>query len=195
MSTPAYRALPQEDQYETLVGPGDFECELGEPEDRTLFRDLKPLVDRLNEQHEQIVAMRQPRPEVVCVVGSTRFVDEHAVQRWEMEKKGIITLGINLLPASRGFGPDHQADAEGPAVKEMLDAISLSKVALADRVFVVNCGGYIGDSTRAEIEYANKLGKPVSYLEPVSPTCASPLNGDDHGDSQAPARADAPQPQ
>lgn len=180
MSTPnyhmrnsAYHVLPQEDQYETLVGPGGFECDLGEPEDRSFHRDLKPVVKKLNEQHDRIEFLRaalakHPRPEVVCIVGSTRFVEEHSVQRWEMEKKGIVVLGINLLPAGRGFGPDHQADAEGPAVKKMLDELSLSKVAMSDRVFVVNCGGYIGESTKAEIEYAQKLGLPVSYLEPLS---------------------------
>jgi hypothetical protein len=41
----------------------------------------------------------------------------------------------------------------------------LRKIDLADEVFVVNVGGYIGTSTRREIEYAGKTGKVVRYLE------------------------------
>ncbi len=36
---------------------------------------------------------------------------------------------------------------------------------MADEIFVVNVGGYIGSSTRSEIEYAIVHGKPVRYLE------------------------------
>ena len=41
----------------------------------------------------------------------------------------------------------------------------LRKIDLADEIFVINVGGYIGSSTKAEIEYAEKTGKPVRYLE------------------------------
>jgi len=46
-----------------------------------------------------------------------------------------------------------------------LDTLHLRKIDLADEVFVVNKDGYIGDSTRHEIEYAQSKGKPVRYLE------------------------------
>jgi hypothetical protein len=29
----------------------------------------------------------------------------------------------------------------------------------------LNVGGYIGESTRSEIEYAQKIGKPIKYLQ------------------------------
>jgi hypothetical protein len=35
---------------------------------------------------------------------------------------------------------------------------------MADEIFVINVGGYIGESTKSEIEYAIKMGKPVMYL-------------------------------
>ena len=41
------------------------------------------------------------------------------------------------------------------------------KIDLADRVFILNVGGYIGDSTRSEIAYAKKLKKPIDYLEKI----------------------------
>ena len=47
----------------------------------------------------------------------------------------------------------------------MLDDMHLRKIDLADEIFVVNVGGYIGSSTRREIEYAQNTGKTVKYLE------------------------------
>jgi len=48
----------------------------------------------------------------------------------------------------------------------MLDALHRHKIDLADRVLVVNPGGYLGESTRSEIDYARASGKPVSFTEP-----------------------------
>jgi hypothetical protein len=50
----------------------------------------------------------------------------------------------------------------------MLDDMHKRKIDLADEIFIINAGGYIGPSTRSEIEYASKTGKPVKYLEPIS---------------------------
>lgn len=47
--------------------------------------------------------------------------------------------------------------------KAVLDALHLRKIDLADRILVVNPGGYIGESTRREIAYARAAGKPVSF--------------------------------
>ena len=49
--------------------------------------------------------------------------------------------------------------------KEMLDDMHKRKIDMADGIYVINVGGYIGDSTRSEIEYAKALGKSVDYLE------------------------------
>jgi hypothetical protein len=49
--------------------------------------------------------------------------------------------------------------------KKMLDDIHKRKIDMADEIFVINVGGYIGDSTRSEIDYALKHGKIVRYLE------------------------------
>jgi hypothetical protein len=35
---------------------------------------------------------------------------------------------------------------------------------LADEIFVINVDGYIGESTRSEIDYAHQTGKAVHYL-------------------------------
>lgn len=49
--------------------------------------------------------------------------------------------------------------------KEMLDDMHKRKIDMADEIFVINVGGYIGTSTRSEIEYAKMTGKTVRYLE------------------------------
>ena len=51
--------------------------------------------------------------------------------------------------------------------KEMLDDMHKRKIDMADSIYVINVGGYIGDSTKSEIEYAREHGKKVEYLEPV----------------------------
>ena len=42
-----------------------------------------------------------------------------------------------------------------------------AKLDLADAGYIVNPGGYIGESVRSEIEYARSLGKEILYLEPI----------------------------
>lgn len=106
------------------------------------------------------------KPEVVCLCGSSRFIDQMAVMAWELEKLGAIVLSLHLLPHGYpGLKADHQAEAEG--IAEAMDELHLRKIDLADSILVLNVGGYIGDSTRKEIEYAESFSVPVDYLEPL----------------------------
>lgn len=107
-------------------------------------------------------AIAADRPLVVCLCGSSRFVDRMAVLAWNFEKEGHIALGLHLLPRWYTQYEDHQAEHEG--IAEQMDALHLRKIDMADEVFVVNVDGYIGDSTRREIAYATAQGKPVRYL-------------------------------
>lgn len=109
--------------------------------------------------------MSKEKPNIVCLCGSTKFVDVMAVLAWELEKKGEIVWGCNLLPAWYGVLGAHIAEKEG--VADILDQLHLAKIRLADRVVIVNVNGYIGEQTQREIEFAESLGKPISYLEPV----------------------------
>jgi hypothetical protein len=100
-------------------------------------------------------------PPVVCLCGSTRFVDEFNRQRRELTERGEIVLSIEVVTTqAREHDPQH-AD---PALKARLDELHKRKIDLADYVLVLNVGGYIGDSTRSEIDYATAHGKPVRYL-------------------------------
>lgn len=120
------------------------------------------------------------RKKIICICGSTRFADLHAIKRWEFERTGeAICLMINYLPgwyAEKEFGKgknDHFGEASG--LKESLDELHFRKIDLSDEIFVVNHDGYIGESTQNEIEYAKKTGKPVKYMEPPAEKQAQQL--------------------
>lgn len=51
--------------------------------------------------------------------------------------------------------------------KEMLDDMHKRKIDMADSIYVINVGGYIGESTKSEIEYVREHGKKINYFEPV----------------------------
>nr|WP_202545435.1 hypothetical protein [Streptomyces sp. SID5606] len=73
-----------------------------------------------------------------------------------------LTLA-GVIVVSPGESDESFTDEE----KAALDALHLRKIDLADRVLVVNPGGYIGESTSREIAYAHATGKPVSFTHLV----------------------------
>lgn len=79
----------------------------------------------------------------------------------DLTLKGNIVISVGLF----GHSGDDEVWTEG--TKEMLDNMHKRKIDMADEIFVINVGGYIGESTRSEIEYAIRNGKKVDYLEPV----------------------------
>lgn len=105
---------------------------------------------------------QEPQPKVICLCGSTRFIDQFAVATWVLELRGHIVLGCTLLPAWYCQVRDHFAEILG--VKVQRDDHHLRKIDLSDDVLVLDIGGYIGESTRNEIAYATAHGKPVRYV-------------------------------
>jgi hypothetical protein len=97
---------------------------------------------------------------IVTLCGSTRFKEEF------MEAQKLLTLEGNIVISVGLFGHSGDNDVWKPGVKDMLDDMHLRKIDLADEIFVINVGGYIGESTKREIAYAEKTGKKVKYLEP-----------------------------
>ncbi len=49
--------------------------------------------------------------------------------------------------------------------KKMLDEMHKQKIDMSDEIYVINVGGYIGESTKNEIEYAKAKSKKINYLE------------------------------
>jgi hypothetical protein len=102
------------------------------------------------------------RPKIITLCGSTRFTSEMLAEAWRITITGVIVIHWNILESKEAFS--HGAERDN--VKEIIDNLYLHKIAMADEVRVINVGGYIGDSTRAELRHARKLRKPITWLEP-----------------------------
>ena len=96
------------------------------------------------------------RPEIVCICGSARFADEMRAANRDLTFAGVIVVA-----------PGEAGELVTSEQKTVLDALHLRKIDLADRVLVVNPGGYVGESTSREIDYAQAAGKPVSFTHPL----------------------------
>ena len=99
---------------------------------------------------------------VVTLCGSTKFEADFAKvnQRLTIEGCVVISLGMFSLPDL----PDYDWAADSLNLKWRLGRVHFQKIRMADEVYIVDPGGYVGDSTRREIAYAESLGKPVRYL-------------------------------
>ncbi len=112
------------------------------------------------------------RPTVVCLCGSTRFWRTFQELGLQETLAGRIVLSIGAARAAddddRTFG-GYTPAAEYDAVKDQLDELHKRKIDLADEILVLDVGGYVGPSTRSEIEYAQAAGKPVRWLSQELP--------------------------
>jgi hypothetical protein len=105
--------------------------------------------------------LQESRPQIVCLCGSSRFSEAFRQANLVETLAGKIVLTIGCEWHS------DQALGLTEADKQQLDKLHLRKIDLADIVYVLNVGGYIGDSTRREIEYAREQGKAIRWLEPL----------------------------
>ena len=97
---------------------------------------------------------------IVTLCGSTKFKDDFIKEQKKLTLEGYIVISVGL------FGHSGDDEVWTEHTKEMLDDMHKKKIDLADEIFVINKGGYIGQSTKSEIEYAIKTGKKVNYMEP-----------------------------
>ena len=103
---------------------------------------------------------------VVTLCGSTRFREQFMQAQKDLTLQGYIVISVGLY----GHAGDQEVwenmdEGTLTKTKEMLDDMHKRKIDMADEIFVVNVGGYIGDSTKSEIKYAHENGKVVRYLE------------------------------
>lgn len=144
---------------------------LADPEDQTeeeswawerkevsLFREWRGIA------HAAGTIPRNPVPLIVCLCGSTRFYTAFQEANYRETMAGNIVLTVGFYPhaADRAHGEEVGVT---PEQKVALDELHKRKIDMCDEVFVLNVGGYIGESTRAEIEYTQRIGKLVRYLE------------------------------
>ena len=103
---------------------------------------------------------------VITLCGSTRFKDAFMEAQKRLTLEGNIVISVGLYGHSGDQEVWENMD-EGTLTKtkEMLDDMHKRKIDMADEIYVINVGGYIGDSTRSEIAYAIEHNKKVNYLE------------------------------
>ena len=93
---------------------------------------------------------------VVTLCGSTKFKDQFMQIQSQLTLQGYIVISVGCFGHSGDIFTDEQ--------KVMLDDMHKRKIDMADEIFVINVNGYIGNSTKSEIEYAKKHGKTITYL-------------------------------
>lgn len=96
---------------------------------------------------------------VVTLCGSTKFKEQFIKAQKRLTLEGCIVISVGLF----GHSGDMEVWTEG--TKAMLDDMHMRKIDMADEIFVINVGGYIGESTRREIDYATSKGMTIRYLE------------------------------
>lgn len=107
------------------------------------------------------------RPRIVCLCGSTRFGPAFREMEFRETLAGkiVVTIGCNMKSDGDLFGD--MGEAARQVIKQKLDELHLRKIDLADEVLILNVDGYIGESTKRELEYARRQGKHVRFLETV----------------------------
>ena len=95
---------------------------------------------------------------IITLCGSTKFKDDFISQQKRLTLEGNIVISVGL------FGHSGDDEVWSEDTKLMLDDMHKRKIDLADEIFVVNVDGYVGSSTKSEIEYAIKSGQKVTYL-------------------------------
>ena len=106
-------------------------------------------------------------PEIVTMCGSTKFKQTWISENARLTKEGYIVLSVGLWGHHERIFPDVE-------LKTKLDWLHKKKIDRSDWVWVLDVGGYVGESTRSEIEHAKKLGIPVRYLSQEFPDYQEP---------------------
>jgi hypothetical protein len=96
---------------------------------------------------------------VITLCGSTRFKEQFLEAQKYLTLEGNIVISVGLF----GHSGDDEVWTDG--TKAMLDDMHKRKIDMADAIYVINVGGYIGESTRSEIEYAKKHGKTIFFYD------------------------------
>ena len=95
---------------------------------------------------------------VITICGSGKFLDTMLQEEQRLTLAGYIVLMLGVKKT------DVQRSHDLNQYKDMLDEMHLRKIDMADEVYIVDIDGYVGESTKNEIEYATIHGKPISYF-------------------------------
>jgi hypothetical protein len=104
-------------------------------------------------------------PTIVCLCGSTRFWREFQEVNRQETLAGKIVLSIANVASSDAELFAGLSEQEREHIVKTLDELHFRKIELADEVLIINKNGYMGESTKWELEYAQHLGKVIRWLE------------------------------
>lgn len=93
---------------------------------------------------------------VITLCGSTKFKKQFELVNAYLTLRGNVVISLAFFEQSEGITITQEQ-------AELFEKIHYRKIDMADEIFVIDADGYIGDSTRKEIEYATQKGKAVSY--------------------------------
>lgn len=99
---------------------------------------------------------------VITLCGSTSFEAEFGEVNQRLTTEGYVVISLGMFRLPDPADDDRATDVLD--LKRRLADLHLQKIRMADEIYVVDPGGYVGESTRREIAYAESLGKPVRYL-------------------------------
>ena len=99
-----------------------------------------------------------PDNKIIFITGSTRFKNHYETHALALTVKGYIVLIPSVYQHAEGVVFDKDT-------KRLLKEMDKPKILLADEIFVINPEGYIGHSTSEDIQYAQSLGKKITYME------------------------------
>lgn len=129
------------------------------------------------------------KPKVITLCGSSRFPAAFHMANAHFSMLGYVVISLGL------YGHADQPEGarfltsdgnETTTEKRNLDQLHFRKIDISDGIFVINVGGYVGSSTKREIEYARSQGKFVEWLFPSSVTDSSvlPFASPSHDENQ-----------
>ena len=124
------------------------------PEEINKIEERKANYKILDEEEYQ----KDKKYNIITLCGSIKFKDEFL----KVQEKLVLEGNIVFTP---NFFNNIKKEEISLETKEMLDKMHKQKIDMSDEIYVINQGGYIGESTKLEIEYAKSKGKKVTYLE------------------------------
>jgi uncharacterized protein YkuJ len=93
---------------------------------------------------------------VITLCGSTKFKEQFEQANAFLTLQGNIVISVAFFEQSDGFEiTEEQA--------ELLGNLHFRKIDISDEIFVIDVEGYIGNSTKREIQYAEEKGKVIRY--------------------------------
>ena len=104
--------------------------------------------------------------EIITLCGSSKFKKEFMDVAKDLTLQGKIVFSLEVFT----HADTENGETLTHEIRKTLDEVHKVKIEMSDAIYVINPNGYIGESTREEILFAESLGKKIYYLEPLKYT-------------------------